>query len=163
MRSDELEHIYKLYYRDVYLYALSFCMDVHIAESLTSDTFYKALMSVETASSHMKQWLFRVCKHNYIDLIRKSCRHPSVELNEHHFVDDGHVLDSYLCGQQRKTIYKAIIQLANPYRECILLHYFFDYSLQDIAEQMGVSAGAVRTTLYRARKKLKDLLKEELL
>lgn len=161
MRSDDLEQIYQLYYKDVFLYALSFCKDEHVADSLTSDTFYKALMHMEHIPEHMKPWLLRVCKNSYLDMLRKNKGLQWVEMEHLGMTCAEDSLDNLLCNERNKNLYKAIIKLEKPYRECILLFYFLDYSMSEVAKSMQMSVGAVRTAVHRARKMLKELLKEE--
>ena len=43
----DFESIYKSYFSDVYLYILRLSGDEHIAEEITSDTFFKAMKSIE--------------------------------------------------------------------------------------------------------------------
>ena len=55
MKKDELEEIYRLYYKDIYLYALSLARNRQDAEELASDAFYKALLSLETKSGNVER------------------------------------------------------------------------------------------------------------
>lgn len=70
MKKDDLEQIYKAYYHEIYLYALSLCKNTLEAEEITSDTFYKALLCAEIQSDSIKYWLLRVCKNIFIDQAR---------------------------------------------------------------------------------------------
>ena len=71
MLNDRLEQLYSKYYRQVYLYALSLCRSRHQADDLTSETFFKALLSLQESTPYIKYWLFRVCKNLYLDSMRK--------------------------------------------------------------------------------------------
>ena len=42
----DLEELYKMYFRDVYLYIKSLSGNAHIAEDITSETFFKAIKSI---------------------------------------------------------------------------------------------------------------------
>ena len=52
----------------------------------------------------------------------------------------------------------ALAALPDAYREVIERHYLREQSLARIAEDMGVSKGAIRSTCYRARKRLRELM-----
>ena len=67
MKKDEIEEIYRLYYKDVYLYALSLARNRQDAEELASDAFYKALLSLETKNGSVSYWLFSVCRNIFIN------------------------------------------------------------------------------------------------
>ena len=47
-------------------------------------------------------------------------------------------------------------------RECVHLHYYMGYKLSDIAGMTGQSTGTVKSHLNRARKKLSEMLGEEI-
>ena len=67
MKNETLENIYLTYYHEVYLYTLSLCGNVHMAEDLTSETFYKALLSLEGQRQNVKFWLFKVSRNLFYD------------------------------------------------------------------------------------------------
>ena len=52
----------------------------------------------------------------------------------------------------------AMAALPDGYRDVIERHYLRDESLEQIAESMGVTKGAIRSTCYRARKRLRELM-----
>ncbi|GAA0182710.1 hypothetical protein SH2C18_50400 [Clostridium sediminicola] len=54
MDKKYLEKIYRLYHRELYLYLLSLCKDHHLAEDLVSETFFKALASIENCPGNIK-------------------------------------------------------------------------------------------------------------
>ena len=43
----EFEEVYRLYFQDVYKYALSLTREEHLAEEITQETFFKALRSID--------------------------------------------------------------------------------------------------------------------
>jgi RNA polymerase sigma factor (sigma-70 family) len=49
-------------------------------------------------------------------------------------------------------------QLSNGQREAVVLHYFEDRSVEEVAAALGVAAGTVKTQLYRARARLAGLI-----
>lgn len=56
----------------------------------------------------------------------------------------------------------AVIALPPQQRRICALHYLADQSVDSIAKTLGVSAGTVKTQLYRARRSLAAVLDEEL-
>ena len=63
----EFEQVYDLYFRDVYRYILKLSGSEHVAEEITSDTFFKALRSIEKfrGSCDMRVWLCQIAKNCY--------------------------------------------------------------------------------------------------
>ncbi len=56
---------------------------------------------------------------------------------------------------------RALDQLPERQREVAVLHYLCDLPVDDVADALGVSAGTVKTSLYRARAALATLLDPE--
>lgn len=160
MKDSSLEKLYNMYSYELYLYALSLCKNHHLAQDLVSDTFYKALLSLEKRNIEIKYWLFRVCKNTWIDNLKKK-RYDLFSLNDVDIVDKGDILDDLIASEGNKDMYKHILSLSPTYREVIILFYFCGLPLKIIGENMGISPGAVRTLIFRARQKLKTVLEED--
>lgn len=60
---------------------------------------------------------------------------------------------------ERVDLVRALRQVSERQREAAVLYYVFDLSVPDVAQAMGVSEGAVKTHLSRARGFLHDALK----
>lgn len=160
MDKKYLEKIYKLYSREIYLYLLSLCHDHYLAEDLVNDTFFKAFVSIDNCSENIKFYLFKVGKNIWIDWLRKNKRLSNKDLDDLSLNAPDDILSSVLTNERNQNVYKCIIELPQSYKEVIVLYYFCDLPLKDIAKTMEISNGAVRTLLYRSRKKLRAILKE---
>jgi RNA polymerase sigma-70 factor, ECF subfamily len=53
------------------------------------------------------------------------------------------------------------MSLAPKYRQVVILHYYEDLTIKEIAHILGVSQEVVRTRLSRARKQLRKIMSEE--
>lgn len=162
MKNDEFEIIYKKYSAELYIYALSLCRNHHLSQDLVSETFFKALLYIVDSPGHIKYWLFRVCKNLYLDYLRKNKYLQDIEIDlDKLFVEDS-TLDKIILNEQRRSVYYEILKLQPSYKEIITLYYYCNFSLKEIAAIIGISQGAARTLLFRARKKLKVVLEGEL-
>ena len=56
------------------------------------------------------------------------------------------------------AIRAAVAQLAEPMRVVVVLHYFEDFDLLDIAQLLGIPLGTVKFRLHSARRKLARIL-----
>ena len=74
MEKDILEQLYRKYYKVAFVYAISICGDISLAEDLVSEAFIKADISLPDDVPSFKYWLFKVCKNLWIDYIRKHKR-----------------------------------------------------------------------------------------
>lgn len=161
MLSDQLEKLYIKYYRELYLYAFSLCRDHHMAEDLTSDTFYKAILSLDVHISYIKYWLFKVCKNLFLDYTRKDKEYSDTDKLDHIISLEETPLDQLINNEEKKRLYQMVINLPSSYREVIILYYYCDFTLKEITKATGFTEGNIKVILFRARKKLKIQLEGE--
>ena len=161
MKNNELENLYSKYSTELYIYALSLCKDHYLSQDLVSETFYKALLSIENMQEYIKYWLFRVCKNQYLDYLRENKSLQDVEMNFDGLLVEDNTLEIIMINDERRRIYYKILKLQPTYKEIITLYYYCDFNLKEIASMVGISQGAARTMLSRARKKLKIYLEED--
>ena len=152
-----MEKLYIKYHRELYLYAFSLCKNYHLAEDLTSDTFFKAYMSLNDVS-YIKYWLFRVCKNLYLDFLKKDSKYNNDNILENTLSNHETPLDKIIESEDKKYLYSKILNLHESYKEILILYYFCDFSLQEISESRNTTVGAAKTMLFRGRKRLKKEL-----
>ncbi len=161
MKGLLLEQLYSSYSKELYLYAFALCKDHYKAQELVSDTFYKALLTVEKGKNiEVKYWLFTVCKNIWLDSLKKN-KIEILSLFDNigaSFKKD--IIDDLIKDEVNKDLYKRIYELPQNYREVIILFYFCNLPLNVISNNLGLSSSATRTLLFRARQKLKNKLEE---
>lgn len=161
MKNDELEDLYNKYNKELYIYALSLCKEHYLAQDLVSETFFKALLSIENNQHYIKYWLFRVCKNLYLDYLKKNKNLQDIEAHvDKLFIEDS-TIEKIILNEERRKTFCEVLKLQQSYKEIIILYYYCSLTLQEISSLIGISQGASRTLLFRARKKLKEVLKEE--
>ncbi|MGL5414608.1 MAG: RNA polymerase sigma factor, partial [Clostridium sp.] len=69
------------------------------------------------------------------------------------------VEESYLDTYEEIDLMQAINSLRKEFREVTVLYYFQEFTMKEISEVLKVNEGTVKTRLYRARKKLSEILK----
>jgi RNA polymerase sigma-70 factor (ECF subfamily) len=114
---------------------------------------YKALTSAEEIqnTAAVKSWLCRIVVNTALDYLRKRAREtPAAQLPEEGRGDVYQDMDTL----------KALDVLDEKERTVIVLRFFEDLRLQDVAQITGENLNTVKTTLYRSLKKLKVQLTE---
>lgn len=158
MEPYQLEDLYERYARELYLYAYSLCQNGSLAQDLVSDTFYKALLSLEGTDLGWRSWLYRVCRNLWMDhlrgLRRVACHPPDREPMD----DSDGLPERFIREERQQAVYRAVQSLPDTDREMVTLYYYGQLSIKEAAEAMGLTPGAARTLLCRARKKLKQRL-----
>lgn len=156
-----MEKLYIKYHKELYLYAFSLCKNYHLAQDLTSDTFFKAYLSLDN-KNHIKYWLFRVCKNLYLDFLKSNREYSSDNIIENTLTDNETPLDKIIQSEESRYLYNAIINMNESYKEILFLYYFGGFSLKEISRSSNTTEGAAKTMLFRARKKLKKEMEEKL-
>lgn len=132
-----------------------------MAQDLTSETFYKAILSLDDNVSYIKYWLFRVCKNLFIDHARKDKEFSNTEVLEFILTSELTPLDNLMESEEKRHLYNQVINLHHSYREILILYYYCDFTLNEICKTTGMTTGSAKMLLSRARKKLKIKLEGE--
>ena len=106
--------------------------------------------------SKFKTWLFRIAYNCYIDHLRIP-RHESISTDTTQALNipaSDNTDDSF----KHQRLYQALERLPEKEKAVIILHYFEDYSIKDIASIMQMPSGTVKYHLSIGRNHLKSLL-----
>lgn len=155
-----MEELYIKYQRELYLYAFSLCKNHHLAQDLTSDTFFKAYLSLDDIS-YFKYWLFRVCKNLYLDHLRRNKEYSDQGILDITLSSNETPLDKIIDSEDKRYLYNLVINLNESYKEILILYYFCDFSIKEISKSRDITESATKTMLFRARKKLKKEMEGE--
>ncbi len=155
LEPHRLEELYQRYAGELYLYAFSLCQEHAQAQDLMSEAFCRALLSLEGTEDGWRGWLFKVCRNLWLDQLRRWKHLTGEPPDPDRLAGDGDLLADLIREETRRTVYRAVQDLAPLDREVITLYYYGELSLKEVGTAMGISPGAARTMLCRARKKLK--------
>ncbi|WP_048600839.1 RNA polymerase sigma factor [Rubeoparvulum massiliense] len=157
----ELEEIYNNYFKDVYFFIYSLSKDKHIAEDLTSETFIKAVKSIESFKGNcdIKVWLIQIAKNTYYSYIRKHKK--LVELDPvPEKKDDFDIEKSVFSSEESMKIHEILHNLSEPYKEVFSLRVFGELSFRQIGSLFGKTDNWACVTFHRARNKIKEEMRD---
>lgn len=164
--NEELEKIYQTYFRDVYSYILSLSKDRFIAEDITSETFLKAMKSIDgfRGDTSIRIWLCQIAKNEYFSSLRKDKRIDFTEnIEELKRLEISNYLEKDIISNDGAShIYNLILLLDEPYSEIFKLRYYSELSFKQIGELFGKTDNWACVTFHRARKRLQKELEVEL-
>ncbi len=154
----------------IYSLALYSLRDADDAADLTQETFLRLWKyEGELTSGQAKAWLMRVCHNLCIDQAR---RRKTVRtyfgVPDHEAVDrlksDSENSDDPAVRLHRQNQQQALLNsmaiLPAETRSIMMLHYFQDLKIQEIAGLLGLKASTIKVRLHRARNSLKRHLNE---
>lgn len=148
------EQLYAAYYDKVFAIARGIVLDSDDAADAVQEVFTQVYRNLNRFDRRSKfsTWLFRIAVNRTIQFARKhKYRARQTELSE----ADGQVA-SVEVEQQDPAIEAALEKLAPADRALLVLFYWEELSLADIAASLGCSENAAKTRLYRARERFRD-------
>jgi len=159
-------------YRDaIYYMLLKMVNNTADAEDLTIEAFGKAFKNIKqyTANFAFSTWLFKIASNNAIDFMRKK-KLNNVSIDETlrdtdaipvNIRSEQPTPEESLISEQKIVMLRSIVAKLKPrYRKLVELRYFYEYSYEEISEEMGLPIGTVKAQLFRARELLQNVLKD---
>ena len=139
--------------------------DFHVAEEITQDTFLKAYQKLAMLKEPQSfaSWLYVIATRRCIAWRRKKrLRMQSLEAT-HSLQFEKATYSGYVVEEnerttieaQREVVKKLLAMLQESERTVMTLHYFGEMTCEEISKFLGVSVGAIKSRLHRARQRLK--------
>ena len=151
-----VDEAFRRYGDRVFSAAFSICRNREDADDTVQDTFlkYHTQNADYADESHLKAWLLRVAINRAKDVTGAFWRRNRVSwednMNELEFEQP-----------EDRSLFEAVMQLPEKYRIVIHLHYYEEYSIEEISRTVRRSPGTVKSQLSRGRKLLKSILTED--
>ena len=165
-----LSLLFNTYYNDVYYFALKTLKDEDLACDITQETFVEIINTLGELKvpEAFVTWMRQVTYHQCTRYFKKK-KDVLVEEDE----DGNSVFDTleeereeFIPGEGvdkedfRATILALLDTLSEEQRAAVLMHYYHEMSVKDIAEAQQVSEGTVKSRLNYARKSLKKSVED---
>lgn len=151
-----------LYSSNVYLLAYSYVKDKGLAEDISQEVFIKCFKHLGKfrGEANIKSWIYRITVNTAKDTL-KSKSFNILKLPKSFFENlkrSSSSEDIIVEQDENEALLQTVLSLATKYREVIILHYFEEQKIDEIAEILNVNRSTVKTRLARARAILKDQL-----
>ena len=160
------EKIYELYFKDVYLYIRRLSGNEHIAEEITSETFFKELQSIDKFKGEcdLRVWLCQIAKNSYYTYLSKNKKYINVEDDYLANIQDVtiSVTEKINLQEDAKRVHKFLHNIPEPYKEVFMWRVFADLSFKQIGQIFNKSDNWACVTYHRARLMIKERMEEEL-
>jgi RNA polymerase sigma-70 factor (ECF subfamily) len=156
-RRIRFETLVKTLAKDAFRYAFWLCGDRDTAEDIVQEAFTRAWKSLDQLNDDnaAKSWLFTILR-------RENARRYERYQPEIDALDPDEIAQrgDYDTSIEAFVLRQALAKLPDIYREPLVLQVIGGYSIEEIAQQLGLSKGAVMTRVHRARQKLRETLGE---
>ena len=143
---------------EFYRLALSYVKNRDAALDVVQEAIVKALSKVDTVRepAYLKTWFYRILINEAMNHFRRNRNLVSLEE-----VMADRAAEPRDPGE-RLDLYDAIDRLSFPEQTVIKLRYFEDMKLEEIAQATGTNLNTVKSRLYKAIRRLKDMTGEEI-
>ena len=141
------------------------CKNQHDAQDLFQSTWEKVIKSYKSfdETRPFDKWLYSVCVNCFKDNIKSAEKKKTIAF------DSSDETARYLStiedfagrSDEYISLHKAIHSLPVELREVIILYYFSDHSICEVAQILSIPQGTVKSRLHTAREELKRGLKNE--
>ena len=154
----DMNGIYKEHAELVYKYLFSLSLNALTAEELTQETFYRAILSIDTYNGNCKisTWLCQIAKHLWYQELDKNRRRGTEPLDETIPDYAQSVESAVLDAQDKMSMFRMLHKLPEPMREVMYLRLSGELSFREIGELLNQSETWARVNFYRGKKKLME-------
>lgn len=131
------------------------------ALDIVQETVYKAYISIEKVKEpkYFKTWITKILINNALNFIKKQKKIVSLVdniSNDSKYHENNRI-------EQKLDILNYIDKLEDKHKTVIVLKYFQDLTISEIAEVMNCPIGTVKTYLNKALSKLRIVMREEII
>ncbi len=171
--GEGFDELVKRYQDKVYGLCSRLLGDADEAADAAQEAFVKAYVGLQRFNnrSRFSTWMYRITVNHCLNVLRAR-RRKKVRLFSHLSTAEQQQLGRLKTGEQpddkmekaetAKRVADALMRLNEEQRAVVVLHRYEGLSYREISDVTGLSIGAVESRLFRARKKLAELLSEEI-
>ncbi len=163
--SSAIENFVQTYQQDLYLLALSILDDAGEAEDAAQEALLAALRALDSfrGGSSLRTWLFsitvNICR-SRLQNRRRGERLRQVLAGMLRVQGKASVEEGAIEHESGQALWDAIHNMDEKHRIPIVLRYYHDLSVAEIAYLLQIPEGTVHSRLNTARKQLHEVLKE---
>ena len=147
-----------LYYSKVFYHCVKIIKNNHDSDDVTQNTFVKAFINIKNLKNteSFGAWIFTICNNEIKQFYRNKQKNISGNLSIENISEKPTSNDL----RKYNSLYSAINALDEKYKNLIILKYFAEFSVKEIARITDANETLVKSRLYDARKKLEKLLSQ---
>jgi RNA polymerase sigma-70 factor (ECF subfamily) len=134
-------------------------------DDLIQEIFVKTFVNLSAYDPRYTfgQWIYTIAKNTFIDYVRKRRDDLSIDNTRGEYIRQPVSLtpnpeESIILVQRQRQLEESLRKMPAKYRRLIELRFFKDLSYEEIAEQLELPMGTVKTQIHRARTQLCNLI-----
>lgn len=159
-----LEQLYQRHGSAVYALAQYILREPAVAEELTQEIFltvWNKAAQYQSEHARFRTWLLSITRHRSIDQLRQRRRRISSDLS----LDDASIAEEHAPLTEpidsQRELHLLLRHLPPEQRLAIELCYFQGYTHEEIASQLHLPLGTLKSRILLGLKKLRDMMRED--
>ena len=158
-----LAELYDRYGRVAYGLAFRVLRDSALAEDAVQEAFLTVWRSAGTFAADRgkpRTWILTLVHRRAVDLVRREQRRRGPELDEEQEAAGSTAEEEAILRHRRRAVQGALRQLPADQREALELAYYGGLTQSELAEQLRVPLGTIKSRMFAGLRRLGDLLGE---
>lgn len=150
--------IYKKYYKKIYFFLLKMLKDDKLAEDISQEVFLDVISGINNLKNvdAFSSWIRKIALNKVNTIIKNKKNFSICSLNSIcDLSSDYYLLEEIILKEECLSIVSEINKLPDSKGRAIVLYYFKELSLKEIALIENIPIGTVKSRLYSAKKLLK--------
>ena len=158
-QKELLNVVAEKYYDDIYRFCLYLTGQPEDSYDLTQETFYRLIRYVEHYRyKNLKGYLLTIARNLCTDYFRCQKEIPG---NTAASISDGYEDSSLVELLEREYLTEQLQKLPTMQREAIVLYYYNNLRMKDVAKITGVGLSAVKSRIRQGTEKLRKIMRED--
>ena len=159
---DAGESLVDRYQKRLFTLALRMTGDVQDAEDVTQTVFLNAFLKLRSYDARYKffSWIYRMTVNESLNVLKRRKRSVTLEEEDEIPAPDASA-DEGREAEAQDRVGKALQSLGPNDRAVVVLRHFLFFSYEQIADVLEISVQTVKSRLYTARERLRDMLREQ--
>lgn len=148
--SESKERLYKTAY--------SYLKDEHAALEAVAETTCRAYLSIRKLrdSRYFQTWLTRILINYCMDELKYISKHTNLE---NYLIEPVYVIEEDTGIESRLDLISSLRLIKPKYRDVIIMKFFEDVSVDEIARSMDKPVGTIKTWINRGLRQLRQNMK----
>ena len=163
--DDALAALYDRFGRVAYGIALRVLRDPGLAQDAVQEAFlgaWRTAAAFDPARGSASTWLLTLVHRRAVDVVRREQRRRTEPLPDEPADAAGQADDDALVRDRRRAVQEAVARLPADQRRALELAYYGGLTQSELAEALGIPLGTVKSRMFTALARLRDLLGDEL-
>ena len=163
--KSKFEQLYRLYRQDMFKIAYGILKNKFDTEDAVHEAFMRVMKKLTKISEincpQTHAYLLIIVKNVALKIIKKRTKTIVVDTDTVEITDDFRLEEYVISNMEVERIKYILEQLPDDYYEVLFLELFMEFSISDIAEQLGLTYENTKKRLQRAKKKFREIAEEK--